>query len=90
MPFLAALRLSTQPPRAALIAYKGDDMATSQNTPVVIGGKVSASIKTANIADLTQFSEAMGCPLSSVLNRAIEQWMKIEAPVYLERATRKA
>jgi hypothetical protein len=29
---------------ANLIAYKGDDMATSQNTPVVIGGTLSASI----------------------------------------------
>lgn len=63
-------------------------MATSQNTPVLIGGTLSTSLKSAHVKELIQFSDTMKCSLSSVLNRAVEQWLEIEAPVYLDRAKR--
>ena len=52
-----------------MIAYKGDDMPTSQNTPVVIGGTLSASIKSANVNKMTEVSKAAGLSLSGILNR---------------------
>ena len=65
-------------------------MATSQNTPVVIGGTLSTSIKSAHVNELTEASKATGVPLSQILDRAIENWMATEAPVYLDRAKQKA
>jgi hypothetical protein len=73
---------------ANLIAYKGDDMATSQNTPVVIGGTLSASIKSTNVNKMKEVSKAAGLSLSGILDRAIEQWLEIEAPVYVAHAER--
>ena len=64
VPVRAALQLSARPPgvrhrtSANLIAYKGDDMATSQNTPVLIGGTLSTSIKSAHIRKLKDMSLA--------------------------------
>jgi hypothetical protein len=65
-------------------------MATSQNTPVLIGGSLSTSIKTANVNKLSQFSQKTGYSLSSILDRAAEQWLAIEAPVYLDYVKRNA
>jgi hypothetical protein len=65
-------------------------MAASQNTPVLIGGTLSTSIKSAHVNQMTEVSKAAGLPLSGMLNRAVEQWLEIEAPVHLEHAKRKA
>jgi hypothetical protein len=75
---------------ANLIAYKGDDMATSQNIPVLIGGTLSTSIKSANLSKMTEVSKAADLSLSGILNRAVENWLEIEAPVYLDHAKQKA
>jgi hypothetical protein len=71
---------------ANLIAYKGDDMAATQNTPVVIGDTLSVSIKSAHVRKLMQTSQATGYSLSEILNRAVQNWLAIEAPVYLAHA----
>jgi hypothetical protein len=66
-------------------------MATSQNTlPVLIGGTLSASIKSTNVNKMTEVSKAAGLSLSGILNRAIGQWLETEAPVYLDHAKQKA
>jgi hypothetical protein len=65
-------------------------MADTQNTPVVIGGTLSTSLNSANINKMTEVSQAAGLSLSGILDRAIGQWLGIEAPVYLEHANRKA
>jgi hypothetical protein len=65
-------------------------MATSQNTPVLIGGTLSTSIQSAHVNQLTEVSKAAGLPLSGMLNRAISFWLEVESPVYLEHAKRKA
>jgi|HubBroStandDraft_5_1064220.scaffolds.fasta_scaffold420662_1 hypothetical protein len=61
-------------------------MATAQNTPVVIGDTLSTSIKSAHVRKLMRFSEVTGHSLSEVLNRAVDNFMIIEAPVYLAHA----
>lgn len=63
-------------------------MAITQNTPVLIGGTLSTSIKSAHIKKLTEVSKATGFSLSGMLGRAIEQWLAIEAPVYMDQAKR--
>jgi hypothetical protein len=66
-------------------------MATSQSTlPVLIGGTLSTSIKSADVSKMTEVSKAADLSLSGILNRAVENWLAIEAPVYLERSKRKA
>jgi ribbon-helix-helix protein len=65
-------------------------MATSQNTPVLIGGTLSTSIKSANVNKMTEVSKATGLPMSRMLDRAISFWLEVEAPVYLEHAKLKA
>jgi hypothetical protein len=73
-----------------MIAYKGDDMHATQNTPVVIGDTLSTSIKSPLVDKMAEVSKAAGLPLSGMLNRAIGFWLEVEAPVYLEHAKRKA
>jgi hypothetical protein len=98
VPVPAVLQLSARPPGGAntrtsanLIAYKGDDMATSQNTlPVLIGGTLSTSIKTAHVNEMTEVIKATGVSLSQILDRAIGFWLEVEAPVYLDYAKRNA
>jgi hypothetical protein len=98
VPVQAALQLSARPPGGAntrtsanLIAYKGDDMAASQNTlPVLIGGTLSTSIKSVYVNKMTEVSKAADLSLSRILDRAIGFWLEVEAPVYLDRAKRKA
>jgi hypothetical protein len=65
-------------------------MTTAQNTPVVIGGKLSISIKSANLGKMTEVSKAADLSLSGILNRAVENWLETEAPVYLDHAKQKA
>jgi hypothetical protein len=63
----------------------GDEiMAATQNTPVV--NALPASIKSANVRKLTRFSKVTGYSLSDVLDRAVDMFMVIEAPVYLAEA----
>ena len=64
-------------------------MATTQNTPVVIGDKLPTSIKTSHVRKLMKFSKATGHPLSEILNRAVDNFMAIEAPVYLAHAKQR-
>jgi hypothetical protein len=61
-------------------------MAATQNSHVVTGDTLSISIKSAHVRKLTLFSRATGYPLSEVMDRAIDIFMNIEAPVYLEHA----
>jgi hypothetical protein len=72
------------------IAYKGDDMAASEITPVLIGDTLSTSINSAHVSNMTKVSKATGLPLSGMLDRAIGFWLEVEAPVHLEHARRKA
>jgi hypothetical protein len=65
-------------------------MPTTQNTPVVIGDTLSTSIKSPLVDKMAEVSKAAGLSLSGILNRAIGQWLEIEAPVYLEYAKREA
>ena len=65
-------------------------MATSQITPVLIGGTLSTSINSAHVGKMTEFSKATGHSLSAILDRAVENWLEIEAPVYLDHAKRNA
>jgi hypothetical protein len=61
-------------------------MADTQNTRT--NETLTEVIKPANIRKLARFSKATGYSLSPILNRAIEQWLEIEAPVYLAHAKR--
>ncbi len=66
-------------------------MATSQNTSVVIRDTtIGTSINPALIDELWQVSKVTGLPLSGALNRAVGQWLAIEAPVYMDNAKPKA
>ena len=66
-------------------------MAASQNTlAVLIGGTLSTSIKPTNVSKMTEVSQVADLPLSGILNRAVENWLHDEAPVYMEHANRKA
>jgi hypothetical protein len=60
-------------------------MATTQNTSVVIRDTtIGTSIKPALVDELWQLSRVTGGSLSGTLNRAIEQWLAIEGPVYMK------
>jgi hypothetical protein len=62
---------------------EGADMATVQNTLIVIGDNtVSANIKPALVGKLQRFEKATGYSFSDVLDRSVELFMEIEAPVY--------
>jgi Phage integrase family len=49
----------------------------------------SASIESAHLAELMQFSRATGYSLSPLLDRAIGFCLEVEAPVYMEHANRE-
>ena len=63
-------------------------MAETQNTR--INETLAEVIKPAYVRELARFSQTTGYSLSPILNRAVKQWLEIEAPVYLEYAKRKA
>jgi hypothetical protein len=69
-------------------------MATTQSnpltprTPVLIGGTLSTSINSAYVERINETSAATGLALDRILDRAIEQWLECEAPVYMDRAKR--
>jgi hypothetical protein len=58
-------------------------MPADQNTLVVIGDSNPTSIESAHVRELMRFSMATGISLSGILNRAVDNFMNIEAPVYL-------
>ncbi|WP_433965993.1 hypothetical protein [Tunturiibacter gelidiferens] len=62
-------------------------MNANQNALVVIGDSIStSSLNSDHVRELMQFSRATGYSLSTILNRAAENWLAIEAPVYLAHA----
>jgi hypothetical protein len=64
-------------------------MATTQNTPltpVLIGGTLSTSIKSAYLDQIAETSKATGLTLDWILDRAIGWWLKCEAPVHIDHA----
>lgn len=64
-------------------------MATVQNTLIVIDDNtISTSIKPALVAELREVSKATGKSLSWCLNRAVDLWLEIEAPVVEQRTER--
>jgi hypothetical protein len=64
-------------------------MATSQNTSVVIRDTtIGTSINPAIVDKLWQVSKVTGFPLSWMLNHALEFFMEVEAPVYMEHYTK--
>ncbi len=65
-------------------------MAISQNTRVLIGGTLSTSIKSSHVRKMTELSKTADLSVSGILNRAVENWLEIEAPAYLDRAKGKA
>ncbi|HKO17520.1 MAG TPA: hypothetical protein VJU82_01405 [Acidobacteriaceae bacterium] len=67
-------------------------MASTQNTLIVIGDNtISTSFKAAQVRWLQQFSRATGLSMDDVLERSVNLFRKIEAPVYRAecRQTRK-
>jgi hypothetical protein len=65
-------------------------MAAIQNTRIVIANtEIATSINPAHVRKLMQFSKLTGHSLSETLDRAIDNFMSIEAPVYLAQAKRK-
>ena len=61
-------------------------MADAQNTSVVIRDTtIGTSIKPALVDELWQVSSVTGHSLSQMLNRAVRNWLEIEAPVYMNR-----
>ena len=66
-------------------------MATTQNnplTPVLIGGTLSTSIKSAYVDGINEASAATGLTLERSLDRAIGHWLECEAPVFIAHAKR--
>jgi hypothetical protein len=61
-------------------------MATNQNTRIVTNETLAEVIKPAHVRKLMRFSRATGYSISPILNRAVENWLSIEAPVYLAHA----
>jgi hypothetical protein len=69
---------------------EGADMATVQNTLIVIGDNtISTSINPTLVLLLREVSKKTGKSLSSIMNRALNTWVDIEAPVYLAAAEKK-
>ena len=64
-------------------------MAHTQNTPlipVLIGGTLSTSIKSAYLDQISETSEVTGLTLDWILDRAIGWWLMNEAPVRIAHA----
>ena len=61
-------------------------MATKKNTRNVTNETLAKMLKPAQMRKLMRFSEATGYSLPPILNRAVENWLAIEAPVYLAHA----
>lgn len=62
-------------------------MAAFQNTLIIIDDTtIAANIKPTLVAELREVSKATGMSLGRLLNRAVDQWMDIEAPVYMSQA----
>jgi hypothetical protein len=58
-------------------------MATVQNTLIVIGDTtISTSINPSHVRKLQRLSKSTGISLSEALDRALNSWMFMEAPVY--------
>jgi hypothetical protein len=57
-------------------------MATLQNTPLLIGGTLSTSMKSAHVRELMRFTKETGYSLSDIFDRAIGHWLACEAPVH--------
>jgi hypothetical protein len=64
-------------------------MTADQNTLVVIGDSNPTSINSAHVRELMRFSKATGLSLSETMDRAIDNFMNIEAPVYLAHAKQR-
>lgn len=66
-------------------------MNANQNALVVIGDSISTfSLNSDHVRELGAVSKATGFALSPILDRAISQWLQVEAPVYLEASKRSA
>jgi hypothetical protein len=62
-------------------------MASTQNTLIVIDDTtIATNIKPACLAELMQCSKVTGKSLSRLLNEAVDDFMKIKAPVYMNSA----
>jgi hypothetical protein len=62
-------------------------MAATQNTLIVIGDTtIATNIKPAYIAELMQCSTVTGRSLSRLLNEAVDDFMEMKAPVYMNTA----
>ena len=61
-------------------------MSATQNTRIVTNEILAEIIKPAHVRKLMRFSRATGYSPSQILNRAVENFMAIEAPVYLTYA----
>ena len=61
-------------------------MATTQNTRIVTNETLAEVIKPAHVRKLMRFSRTTGYSVSPILNRALELWFDVEAPVYLAHA----
>jgi hypothetical protein len=66
-------------------------MNENQNAFVVTGDSIStSSLNSDHVRQLGEVVKATGIPMSKMLNRAISQWLDIEAPLYVEYARRNA
>jgi len=66
-------------------------MVTSQSTPltpVLIGGTLSTSIKSAYLDGINEASASTGLTLEWILDRATGRWLECEAPVFIDHAKR--
>ncbi len=60
-------------------------MDANRNAVVVIGESIStSSLNSDHVRELREVSKATGMSVSGMLDRAIHNWLKVEAPVYLE------
>jgi hypothetical protein len=62
------------------------DTKSNPLTPVLIGGTLSTSIKSAYVDGINEASAATGLTLECILDRAIGHWLKCEAPVFIDHA----
>jgi hypothetical protein len=65
-------------------------MATTRNTPVLIGTTISTSIKSRYIKEVTKVAEAAGLTWDEILNEEVGRWLRVYGPIYMARAKRDA
>lgn len=61
-------------------------MAATQNTRNVTPATLAPILKPAQLRKLVRMSKQTGRSLSSIIDRATDVWLEVEAPVYLAHA----